>query len=197
MIENIKQKALNDQVPIIKDDGLSFLLKIIEERNVKDILELGTAVGYSSINMALLDKDIHIDTIEKNEEMYKEAIKNIKAEGLDDQITVHFCPIEEFKTDKKYDLIFVDAAKAQYKKYTEQFLDNLKDDGIFFYDNMIFHGLIYELDNIQSRNLRSLVRKIINFRDLMRNDKRFDIIFYDDVGDGVLLASLRGYARKQ
>lgn len=197
MIENIKQKALNDEVPIIKDDGLSFLLKIIEERNVKDILELGTAVGYSSINMALLDKDIHIDTIEKNEEMYKEAIKNIKAEGLDDQITVHFCPIEEFKTDKKYDLIFVDAAKAQYKKYTEQFLNNLKDDGIFFYDNMIFHGLIYELDNIQSKSLRSLVRKIINFRDLMRNDKRFDIIFYDNVGDGVLLASLREYARKQ
>lgn len=197
MIENIKQKALNDEVPIIKDDGLSFLLKIIEERNVKDILELGTAVGYSSINMAILDKDILIDTIEKNEEMYKEAIKNIKAEGLDDQIIVHFCPIEVFKTDKKYDLIFVDAAKAQYKKYTEQFLNNLKDDGIFFYDNMIFHGLIYELDNIQSRSLRSLVRKIINFRDLMRNDKRFDIIFYDDVGDGVLLASLRGYARKQ
>ena len=196
MIENIKQKALNEKVPIIKDDGLSFLLKIIKERNVKDILELGTAVGYSSINMASLDKDIHIDTIEKNEEMYKEAIKNIKDEGLDNQITVYFCPIEEYVTDKKYDLIFVDAAKAQYMKYTQQFLDNLKDDGIFFYDNMIFHGLIYELDNIESRNLRSLVRKIINFRELMENDKRFDIIFYDDVGDGVLLASKKGYGTR-
>lgn len=197
MIKDIKQKALNNEVPIIKDDGLSFLLKIIKERNVKDILELGTAVGYSSINMALLDKDIHIDTIEKNEDMYKEAIKNIKDEDLEEQISVHFCPIEEYKTDKLYDLIFVDAAKAQYMKYTEQFLDNLKDDGIFFYDNMVFHGLIYDVDNIQSRNLRALVRKIINFRDLMRNDKRFDIIIYDDVGDGVLLASKRGYGRKQ
>ena len=197
MIKDIKQKALNDEVPIIKDDGLSFLLKIIKERNVKDILELGTAVGYSSINMALLDKDIHIDTIEKNEDMYKEAIKNIKDEGLEDQINVHFGPIEEYESDKLYDLIFVDAAKAQYMKYTEQFLGNLKDDGIFFYDNMIFHGLIYDIDNIQSRSLRALVRKIINFRDLMRNDKRFDIIFYDDVGDGVLLASKKGYGKKQ
>ena len=189
MIEEIKKKALEEKVPIIKDDGLLFILNLIKERNVKDILELGCAVGYSSIQMASLRDDIHIDTIEKNEDMYKQAIINIKEESLDDRINVHFMPIEEFKTDKKYDLIFVDAAKAQYFKYTEQFLDNLKDDGVFVYDNMIFHGLVYDVENIKSKNTRSLVKKLINFLQIMRNDKRFDIMFFEDVGDGILLAS--------
>ncbi len=189
MIEEIKKKALDEKVPIIKDDGLLFILNLIKERNVKDILELGCAVGYSSIQMASLRDDIHIDTIEKNEDMYKQAVVNIKEEGLDDRINVHFMPIEEFKTDKKYDLIFVDAAKAQYFKYTEQFLDNLKDDGVFVYDNMIFHGLVYDVENIKSKNTRSLVKKLINFLQIMRNDKRFDIMFFEDVGDGILLAS--------
>ena len=189
MIEDIKKEALNNKVPIIKDDGLLFILNLIKERNVKDILELGTAVAYSSISMAKMDKNIFVDTIEKNENMYKEAIENIKSERLEKQIKVHFTPIEDFVTTKKYDLIFVDAAKAQYKKYTEQFFDNLKDNGIFVYDNMIFHGMIYNVPNIKNRNTRSLVKKLLNFRDFMINDEHFDIMFHDDVGDGILVAS--------
>lgn len=191
MIENIKDKALKEDVPIIKDGGLIFLLNLIKEKNLKDILELGTAVGYSSINMASLSKDIHVDTIEKNEEMYKQALTNIKNEGLDNQIKVFYMPIEEFKTEKKYDLIFVDAAKAQYSKYLEMFIDNLKDDGYVLFDNMVFHNMIYDVDNIKNRNTRSLVRKIIKFRETMSNDSRFDIIFYDNVGDGLLLLTRR------
>ncbi|MBR2577602.1 MAG: class I SAM-dependent methyltransferase, partial [Erysipelotrichaceae bacterium] len=151
MIDDIKKKALNEDVPIIKDDGLVFLLKVIKERGCRDILELGTAVAYSAISMASLSKDIRIDTIEKNKDMYDRAIANIQNEGLQDQITVHFCPIEEFRTERKYDLIFVDAAKAQYMKYTDQFYDNLKEDGVFFYDNMIFHGMVYDPDSIKNR----------------------------------------------
>ena len=189
MIEDIKEKALDEKVPIIKDDGLLFILNLIKEGNIKDILELGTAVAYSSISMARIDKDIFVDTIEKNEDMYKKAIENINNEGFNSQIKVHFMPIEDFKTTKKYDLIFVDAAKAQYKKYTEQFFDNLKDDGVFVYDNMIFHGMIYDVTNIKNRNTRSLVKKLLNFRDFMLKDEHFDIMFHDDVGDGILVAS--------
>ena len=188
MIDDIKTKALQDKVPIIKDDGLLFVLKTIEERKAKTILELGTAVGYSSMCMAKLDKDIKIDTIERNESMYNQAIVNIKENGFEDQIDVHFMPIEEFSTDKTYDLIFVDAAKAQYGKYTEQFYNNLKTGGVFIYDNMIFHGLIYQIEDIKSRSLRSMLKKIVNFRDFMSNDKRFDIIMHDEIGDGILVA---------
>ena len=191
MIDKIKEKALDEDVPIIKDDGLVFLLHLIEERKCRSILELGTAVGYSSISMAMLSEDIVIDTLEKNEDMYRQAIANIRAEGLEDRIRVHFTAIEDFRTDKKYDLIFVDAAKAQYMRYTEQFIDNLSPDGVFVYDNMIFHGMVYDVEGIRNRNTRSLVRKLIKFLDLMRNDERFDIMFYEDVGDGLLVASRR------
>ena len=189
MIESIKKKALDEKVPIIKDDGLMFVLETIKKTNAKQILELGTAVGYSSMCMARLNKDIYVDTIERNIDMYNQAVKNIKDEELDNQIEVFFTPIEEFKTDKKYDLIFVDAAKAQYGKYTNQFFDNLKTGGVFVYDNMIFHGLIYQIEEVSSKNLRSMLKKIVNFRDSMANDNRFDIIMHDEIGDGILLAT--------
>lgn len=191
MIEELKKQALQEGVPIIKDEGLAFLLNLIKERQCKNILELGTAVGYSSMMMAKLDKDIHIDTIEKNMEMYNQAILNIRNEKLDKQIDVYGMPIEEFKTDKKYDLIFVDAAKAQYGKYMEMFLDNLDNDGVMVFDNMIFHGLIYRVDEIESKNLKNLLKKIIKFRELVINDNRFDIMMDDNIGDGILVLSRR------
>ena len=187
MIEEIKKDALEKGVPIIKDEGLAFLLNYIVEHDCRSILELGTAVGYSSIEMASLNEDIHIDTVERNKDMYLQALKNIKEAGREKQIDVHFMPIEEFVTDNEYDLIFVDAAKAQYGKYLEQFYDNLKLQGAMIFDNMIFHGLIYEADEITSRSLRALVRKIIRFRDMVHNDERFDIMEFDNIGDGILV----------
>lgn len=191
MIEEIKNTALKEKVPIIKDGGLSFLLEVIRENGYKDILELGTAVAYSAINMALLDKDIRIDTLEKNQKMHEKALENIREMNLEDQIRAYLTPIEDFKTDKMYDLIFVDAAKAQYPRYLEQFLPNLKENGLFFFDNMVFHGEIYDVENIKNRNRRSLVRKILAFRKDIQNDPRFDIIFYDTVGDGILTVRKR------
>ena len=191
MIVEIKNKALEKGVPIIKDEGLAFLLNYVKENKFKSILELGTAVGYSAMHMAALDPEIHIDTIERKQDMYEQAIKNIKDNGYEGQIDVHFMPIEEFKTDKMYDFIFVDAAKAQYGKYMEQFLPNLKPNGKMLFDNMIFHGLIYKVDEIESKNLRNLVKKIVNFRDIVQNDERFDIIVRDDIGDGILILSRR------
>ncbi|MDO4198128.1 MAG: methyltransferase [Erysipelotrichaceae bacterium] len=194
MIEEIKNKALKEGVPIIKDEGLAFLLNFIEEHHSKNILELGTAVGYSAMEMAKLDKDIHIDTIEKKEEMYLQAIENIKENKLEDQITCFYMPIEEYKTDKKYDLIFVDAAKAQYQKYTEMFLDNLSEKGYMVYDNMIFHGLVFKIEEIESKNLRNMLKKIVKFREMVINDERFDIILYDNIGDGMLVLTRRNNA---
>lgn len=190
-INEVKEKALKEGVPIIKDEGLAFLLNYIEEHKCKQILELGTAVGYSAMHMARLSKDIHIDTIEKDEAMYQQAIKNIDEAGLNDQIKVYLMPIEEFDTDQMYDLIFVDAAKAQYGKYMEKFLRNLKEDGAMVFDNMIFHRLIYDVENIASRNLRNLVKKIVKFRELVHNDTRFDIMEFDNIGDGIFVLTRR------
>ena len=191
MINDIKTKALQEGVPIIKDEGLAFLLDFVKENGFKNILELGTAVGYSSMHMASIDKDIHIDTIEKNDDMYNQAIENIKNAGLQGQINVYHMPIEDFTTDKMFDFIFVDAAKAQYGKYMEKFLPNLTQNGKMLFDNMIFHGLIYKVDEIESKNLRNLVKKIVGFREMVHNDERFDIIVRDDIGDGIFILSRR------
>ena len=191
MISDIKESALQEKVPILQDGGLLFLLGLITEKECREILELGTAVGYSAISMAMLDEEIRIDTIEKDDRMYEQALSNIKEQGLSDRITVYHMPIEEFQTDRMYDLIFVDAAKAQYGKYLEQFIGNLKEDGKMVFDNMIFHGLIYQADEIRSRNLRNLVKKILLFRENMQKDERFDIMLFDNIGDGILLLSRR------
>lgn len=191
MIDEIKTKAIKEGVPIIKDEGLAFLLNYISEHHCKQILELGTAVGYSAICMAKLSKDIHIDTIEKDPDMYEQALKNIRENDLQDQISLFFMPIEDFVSAKHYDLIFVDAAKAQYGKYTEQFLDNLSEDGAMIYDNMIFHGLVYDIDHITSRSLKSLVKKIVKFSEMVHNDERFDIMDFDNIGDGILVLTRR------
>ena len=191
MINKIKQEALLNKVPIIKDDSLEYLLNLIKDNNFKDVLELGSAVGYSSIMMALLDEDIHIDTIEKNDLMYEKAISNIKLMKLEDRINVIHMAIEEYQTDKQYDFIFVDAAKAQYQKYMEQFLNNLKENGMMFFDNMAFHGLTVNPDEIKNRNTRSLVKKINKFKEYVRNDERFDIMIDESIGDGFLVLKRR------
>ena len=191
MIEEIRKEALKEGVPIIKDEGLAFLLNFIVQHDLKQILELGTAVAYSAIAMAKISGDIQIDTIEKRPEMYNQAVINIQKEGLEKQIRAHFLAIEDFVPDRCYDLVFVDAAKAQYGAYLERFLPYLKDDGYMLFDNMVFHGLVYEIDGIKSRSLRSLVRKIRNFSEKVHNDDRFDIMDFDQIGDGILVLSRR------
>lgn len=191
MINKIKEEALLNKVPIIQDKGLDYLLNVLKEEKAKNILELGCAVGYSSIMMALSDDDIRIDTIEKNDEMYQKAIENIKLMNLEDRINVYHLPIEEFETDKIYDFIFVDAAKAQYHKYLEKFLKNLKEDGVMLFDNIAFHGLTKNPEEIKNRNTRALVRKINKFKELVQNDERFDIMIDESIGDGILVLRRR------
>lgn len=190
-MSDLKQFAKDNHVPIIQDGGLDFLLKTIKKINAKDILELGSAIGYSAISMARLSDDIHIDTIERDQKMYEEALKNVKDAALDNQITLNFMDIRDYVPSKKYDLIFVDAAKGQYYNYLNQFIDYLKEDGVMFFDNMVFHGLAKDPDAIKNRNTRSLVKKINKFKELVKEDSRFDIILYEDIGDGILILTRR------
>lgn len=190
-MSDLKQFAKDNHVPIIQDGGLDFLLKTIKKINAKDILELGSAIGYSAISMARLSDDIHIDTIERDQKMYEEALKNVKNAALDNQITLNFMDIRDYVPSKKYDLIFVDAAKGQYYNYLNQFIDYLKEDGVMFFDNMVFHGLTKDPDAIKNRNTRSLVKKINKFKELVKEDSRFDIILYEDIGDGILILTRR------
>ena len=186
-ITNLEIYAKENNVPIIQKDGLNFLIEYIKQKNVKTILEIGTAIGYSSINMALVSDDIQITTIERNEKMYKQAIKNIKDFNLENRINVIYGDALDTVVQGKYDLIFIDAAKAQYIKFFEKYKQNLQMNGTIITDNLNFHGLALHPEEIHSKNLKALVRKINNYKDFLINNKEFQTVFYE-IGDGIAVS---------
>lgn len=190
-ILDIKKYAKDKNVPIMMDDGIKFLTNYIKETKRYNILEIGTAIGYSSILMALQDKNIKVTTIEKDEVRYKEALKNIKNLGLDGRINPIFNDALNVTLNDTYDLIFIDAAKSKNEEFFIKFSNNLKDNGVIITDNINFHGLTNkDLSEIKSRDLRGLVRKIKNYKEFLLNNKAYKTTFYD-VGDGISISKKR------
>ena len=188
IINQIKEKALNSNIPIITDSGINYLMRYIKKNKIKKILEIGTAVGYSAIKMCSVDDDIFVTSIERDEKRYLEAIKNIKSVNLDNRITLIYKDALDVKLSEKYDLIFIDAAKAQSIKFFEKFSVNLVNHGTIVTDNMNFHGLVQKKEEeISSRNLRQLVRKVKNYKDFLVNNNDYDTEFLE-VGDGLAIS---------
>ena len=190
-IEKIKDEALDNDVPIITDEGIEFLTNYIKENNIKKILEIGTAIGYSAIKMAEVSEDIEITSIERDEKRYLEAVKNIKKVGLEKRITLIYNDALYVSLSDKYDLIFIDAAKAQSINFFERFEKNLNNHGTIITDNMKFHGLVDKpITEITSRNVRGLVRKINNYKDFLEKNNKYKTTFFD-IGDGIALSIKR------
>ena len=188
-LKDIHDRARQEHVPIMKDDGMAFLLKYLREHeNIRDILECGTAVGYSAIRMAEVRWDMQIDTLEIDPAMYEEACRNIEMRGLQDRIHCHLCDAADFVTDRIYDLIFVDAAKSQYRRYLEHFFRNTMPGSVFIFDNLNFHGIVDDPALSGNRGTLQMTRKIKTFREHLLNDDRFETKFYPEIGDGVAVA---------
>lgn len=188
-LKEIHDQARRDNIPLMKDDGMEFLLSFIQQDlNIRDILECGTAVGYSAIRMAKIRWDMTVDTIEIDPRLAEAAEKNIREAGLADRIHVYCTDAAEFKTDRIYDLIFVDAAKSQYKRYLEHFMKNSLPGTVFVFDNLNFHGIVDHPELSSNRSTIQMTRKILKFRNSLLEDKRFDTVFYDAVGDGLAIA---------
>lgn len=186
ILEDMEEYAKENNVPIMMKDGIEFLTDYIKKNNVKNILELGTAIGYSSIQMALVDDEIYITTIERDENRYNEAIKNIKKAGLENQINAVLDDVFNVELDFKFDLIFIDAAKAQNIKFFNKFKNNLTKNGVIITDNLKFHGLV-DSEHIESRNVRGLVRKIKNYVEFLKENDEFDTTFIE-IGDGISIS---------
>ena len=186
-ILELEEYAKKNNIPIMEHDGIEFLLSFIKDNNVKRVLEIGSAIGYSAIRMCLVNDDITVTTIERDEIRYKEAIKNIKKFNLESRINIIFSDAFDVSLDDKYDLIFIDAAKSQYIKFFEKFKLNLNKNGVIISDNLNFHGLTHTKDEIKSRNVRGIVRKLNNYIDFLKDNKEFDTAFYD-IGDGISIS---------
>ncbi len=184
-IEEMEQYAQENNVPIIEKESISFIMKFIAQNEITEILEIGSAIGYSAILMALVKDNIKLTTIERDNARYMECLKNVKKCGLEDRITV-VCQdaLEVNLSGVTYDLIFIDAAKGQYTKFFEKYKYFLKPGGVIITDNLKFHGHVGNRDQIASRNLKQLVGKIENYIDFLKNNDEFETKFYD-VGDGL------------
>lgn len=184
LLELIEKYALENNVPIMQKDGIEFLTKYIKENNIKNILEIGTAIGYSAIKMALVDNDIHVTTIEREIERYEIAIKNIESFNLQDKIKVIHADAFDVNLTDTYDLIFIDAAKSQYIKFFEKFTNNLIKGGVVVSDNLDFHGLINSnLDELSS-NVRGIITKLNRYINFLKENNDYKTTFYS-IGDGI------------
>ena len=192
MIKEIKEYALINKIPIMEDEGMDFLTTFIIKNKSKNILEVGTAIGYSAIMMALCNKDIKITSIERDETRYMEAIKNIKRFGLEDRITLLYQDALNVRLDNTFDLIFLDGAKAQNRKFFELFERNLEADGFIITDNIYFHGLVKKNENeIDSKNVRGIVRKIKDYITFLKTNENYETTIYE-IGDGVSVSHKKG-----
>ena len=176
-----------NNVPIIKRDSLVLIQSLLNVINAKTMLEIGTAIGYSALSFVCSKEDLVIDTIERNEEMYKEAVKNIKKLNKENNVNVIFQDaLDVDNTElKKYDVIFIDAAKAQYQKFFDKYAPLLNENGIILTDNIIFHGCVEEQENL-SKNVRSMVKKIDNYNHYLNTLEDYTT-YYIDSGDGLAI----------
>ena len=192
-IESMRQYAREHNVPIIKDEGLVFLKNIIALKRPVNILEIGTAIGYSAACMNDVCNS-NIYTIERDINMYNEALKNISELKIENVNIIFKDALEAFDLvkDIKFDLIFIDAAKAQYTKFFDMYTPLLNKNGIVVCDNMLFHGVVANEENYDNltKGLRGLVRKLHAFTEELMKNEKYDTTLYD-IGDGMSVSVLK------
>ena len=185
VIKDMERYAEANNVPIIERDSIEFIKKYIKLNDVKKILEIGTAIGYSAIMMASSSDDVEVTTIERDDKKYREAVRNVNRVGMDKRIEIVFNDALDVNlAGHKYDLIFIDAAKGQYIKFFEKFENYLNPGGVIITDNLKFHGLVKNKEQIESRNVLGLVNKIEKYIEYLKENDEYITKFYD-IGDGL------------
>ncbi len=183
-IDDIKLYAAKNSIPIMRDGGIEFICSYIKENNIKRILEIGTAIGFSAIEFAQVAPDVTVTTIELDIDRHIKALQNIHDNGLDDRIKAINADALMIDLDDTFDLIFIDAAKGQYINFFEKYKKNLAPEGVFISDNLSFHGMVDDLTLTHNYSTIKLVKKIRKYIEFLRNNKEFSTKFFD-FGDGI------------
>ena len=184
-LESIKQKALDEHIPIIMDDTLLEIEKRMKEKKPFKILEIGTAVGYSAMCFSeFLQENGKIDTIEREVDRADEAINNIKELKLEDKINVIIGDAVEIlpTLNDKYDMIFIDAAKGKYQFFLKESLRLLADNGTIFADNILYKG--YVMSDYNKHKQRTAVRNLREYIQNVTQDPNLETEILE-VGDGL------------
>lgn len=191
IFNEIKKKALEDHIPIIMDDTLEVVAKILKEIKPTRILEIGTAVGYSAICFSeYLEKDGIIDTIERDEERLKEAKENVKRLELESKIKIYEGDAVEIlpTLNGKYDIVFIDAAKGKYPFFLKEAQRLLKPQGVIIADNVLYKG--YVMSDYNKHKQRTAVRSLREYiKEVTENPNMETEIL--EVGDGLAITKRR------
>ena len=187
LIQEMEIYAAENDIPIMQKEGIEFFKQLIQKYKIKSILEIGTAIGYSAIQLASLDSKIQIVSIERDEERYQRAVENVAKSQCGDQIKLVLADALECEIEGQFDCIFIDAAKAQYIRFFEKYKKNLNNDGLIVSDNLSFHGYVEHPELQMSRNLRQLVGKIKKYIDFLENNDEFETEFVK-LGDGIAIS---------
>ncbi len=190
-LKKIKEKALEDHIPIIMDDTLEVIENYLKEKNVKRILEIGTAVGYSAICFTkVLSEDGIIDTIERDEERVKQAKINIEKAEVKDKINIYDGDAVEIlpTLNEKYDVVFIDAAKGKYPFFLKEALRMIKENGVIFADNILYKG--YVMSDYNKHKQRTAVRNLREYIKEVSENPNLDTEILE-VGDGLAISKLK------
>ena len=186
-LEQIKLYAAKNSIPIMRDGGIDFICSYIKEHNIKRILEIGTAIGFSAIEFARTAPDVYVTTIEMDIDRHIKALQNIHDSGMDGRINAIHADALKLELDDTFDLIFIDAAKGQYINFFNKYKANLAPGGVFISDNLSFHGMVEDLTLTHNYSTIKLVRKIRKYIEFLKTNKEFQTDFYD-FGDGISIS---------
>lgn len=188
ILAQLRLYAENKQIPIIQDDGMHLLIQFLRASDAKRVLELGSAIGYFAICASLL-ANVEVVSLEIDPQMTEIAKKNIDAAGLDTQVRIINTDALSFDPSElgMFDLLFIDAAKAQYQKFFEKYEHCVNKGGMIVSDNLLFRGQVESPETIISRNRKQLVNKIKNYNSWLKEKAGYLTYFYE-IGDGIAIS---------
>lgn len=187
----IKEKALENHIPIIMDDTLEVIEKTLSNNKPRRILEIGAAVGYSAICFTeYLAEGGIIETIERDEERIAEAKVNFKRAEVADKVILHEGDAVEIlpTLNEKFDMVFIDAAKGKYPFFLKEALRMLDDNGIIFADNILYKG--YVMSDYNKHKQRTAVRNLREYIKETTENPNLDTEILE-VGDGLAISRLK------
>lgn len=190
-LQKIKEKAIEEYIPIIMDDTLEVIDRILKNNKPTKILEIGTAVGYSAMCFTkYLADGGKIDTIERDKDRIKEAKININNVGVEDKINIlEGDAVEILPTlNDTYDMIFIDAAKGKYPFFLKESLRMLSKEGIIFADNILYKG--YVMSDYNKHKQRTAVRNLREYIAEVTNNPELETEILE-VGDGLAITKFK------
>lgn len=195
IVQEMEAYAQEHRVPIMDIIGIEAMLYILQIIQPKNIFEIGTAIGYSAIRMAMKLPDARIVTVERDQERYERALFYIERTKTRDRIDVLFGDALELYSEVEkrapFDVIFIDAAKGQYQRFFYMYEPLLADGGVVITDNVLFKGFVAADESIENKRIRQLAKKIREYNEWLMNRQDYDTVILP-IGDGIAISRKRG-----